>query len=200
MAQPSLSNVAINDDIVGEHNSTDGQQAHSVRPPNPGPDSATTGGAASDSHPPSSASRPGSRRGNGSEYNNGSTNRGTGDPAACSGTHNNANEDDNSRSAEPSQPSDGEQVNGQDAPSASIIIPHPSPPNERIIVAYYEEPLPVYTRYPDPTQGSPPANALQQTGIFCANCDPRAQLSRNSLLSDYLCGACWADFILWRNN
>ena len=186
-AQPVQTRPSVIDDVVAGRDIQDRRQSHSDGPPDRGPEG----------HTRHSTSRSGSSCDNSRENNNGGAETTT----ASSGTHNNTNEDDNSSDAVSLESADREQLNRQGGPSSTNTNIAPvSAPDDQIVAAYYEETLPIYTRYPEPTLPLSPANVLHQTGVFCANYDPQAQISRTALLSDYLCGACWVHFVLWRSN
>lgn len=197
---PAQSSAAVDDGVASGRDNEDRQQGPNHEASDPDPDPATASEAGADRHSHSAASRSEPISGNAGDNNNGGTNGGADITTGSSGTHTDLIEEDNRRTAEALSTHNRDQPNRQDVLSPNINRTDLDGGAEPIIAAHYEEPLPIYTRYPEPTWGFSPTNTLHQTSAFCANCDPRAQVSRTSLLSDYLCGACWADFILWRNN
>lgn len=183
-AQPNQSSTTANDDNTAEREVEAQSQRYSSEESGRDADSVTGGRAGLDVHSRHLASRPASRRGNSRENNNGGTDEG----------------DNSNHSVAAAHPESREQPNRQNTPPPGTNSRPDHAPFEQVQAAYYEEPLPIYTRYPEPTQRLRQTDALDSTRIFCANCEPQAQVSRSSLLSDYLCGTCWVDFILWRSN
>lgn len=199
-AQPDQSSTTVNNDIITGRDSQDQSQGYSSEVSGPVSDPVTGGGAGLDAHSRHAASRPASSRDNSREHSNGGTDGGAENATPTNGARKSVDEDDNSGHGAVAHPENREQPNRQNTPPPSTNNPSAHAPVEQTIAAYYEEPLPIYTRYPEPIQRLPPADPLHSIRIFCANCDPQAQVSRHCLLSDYLCGTCWVDFVLWRSN
>lgn len=158
--EPLQPSSAISDDVTARSDNDDRPQSHNAEASDRG----------SDGRPRHSASRSASTQDNSREVNSGGPENAT----AAAGTHHRTNEDHNSRNCETVQSNGLGQQNRQVTSFASTDIPSIDATDEQIVHAYYEEPLSLYTRYPEPSQGIPSAYALHQTRIFCANCDPQA--------------------------